>query len=87
MALEDEVDEELGGGEEEIEDEGAPGEGGAEEERAVEPEDEVDDERCDEGLVEAAGVGCGQGLDCFLEGVSGGLVELYVCCGQGIIGR
>lgn len=69
LALENEVDEELGGGEEEVEEERSAGEGGAEEEGAVEPEEEVDYEGRDEGLVEAAGVGCGEGFDCFLGGM------------------
>lgn len=70
MALEDEVDEELGGGEEEVEDQGAPGEAGAEDERAEEPEQAVEEGGCNEGLIQAAGVCCGEGLYCFLRGMS-----------------
>jgi hypothetical protein len=66
LLLEEEVDEELRGREGKVEKQRLAGEAGAEEEGAEEPEDEVDNEGEDEGLVEAARVGCGERLDCFL---------------------
>lgn len=69
LTLEEEVDEDLRGREDEVEDQRLAGERGAEEERAVEPEEQVDDEGDEGGLVEAARVCCGERLDCFLERV------------------
>lgn len=67
MTLEDKVDEELRRGENDVESERAPCEAGAEEQGAEEPEEAVEEGGCDEGLVEAARVGCGEGFDCFLD--------------------
>lgn len=65
-ALELEVYEELRGGEDEVEDQRAAREAGAEDEGAQQPEEAVDEEGCIEGLVEAARVGCGEGFGGFL---------------------
>jgi hypothetical protein len=74
------LDEQLGGGEEEVKDEGAAGEGGVEEEGADQPEQEVDEEGEVEGLVEAGGVGGSEGFGGFLGGVSRGLnVDCGIC--------
>ena len=66
LTLEQEVDEELGGGEDEVQDQRAAREGGAEEEGAQDPEEAVEGEGEVEGLVEAARVVGGEGLGGFL---------------------
>jgi hypothetical protein len=66
LTLEEEVDEELGAGEDEVQDQRAAREGGAEEEGAQDPEEAVDGEGEVEGCVEAARVVGGEGLGGFL---------------------
>lgn len=65
------VDEELGRGEHEIQDQRAAGEGGAEYEGAQQPEQGVEGQREVEGEVQAARVGGGEGLGGFLVSVLG----------------
>lgn len=66
QALEVEVDEELGGREEEVEEERCAGEGAAPEDCAQQPEEEVDGNGEVEGLVQAGDIRGGQGFGCFL---------------------
>jgi hypothetical protein len=66
LALEEELDQELGGGEQNIQKQGPACEGGAVEEAAQEPVQAVDEEREVEGLVEARCVGGGEGFGGFL---------------------
>lgn len=66
LALEQEVDQELGAGEDEVQDQRAAREGGAEEEGAQDPEEAVDGEGEVEGCVEAARVVGGEGFGGFL---------------------
>lgn len=68
LPLEGELDEDLGRGEEEVEEEGAPREAGVEEDGAEEPEEAVDEEGEVEGLVEAGRVGGREGFGGFLGG-------------------
>jgi hypothetical protein len=70
LPLEEELDEQLGGGEEEVEDERAPSEGAEVEESADEPEEAMNEEGQVEGLVEAGGVGGGEVFGGFLWGVN-----------------
>lgn len=72
-----ELDEELGRGEYEVQDDGFATEGRAEDEGAEEPPEEVDGEGDIEGLVEAFDVGGCEGFGSFLWGVS---VCLCVVC-------
>jgi hypothetical protein len=73
LALEEELDEQLGGGEKQVEKQRAAGEGGVVEDEAEEPEEEVDEEGEVEGLVEASGVGGREGFGGFLEVVLVGI--------------
>jgi hypothetical protein len=65
-ALELQVDEQLRGREEEVEQQAAAGEGGAVDEGAQQPVEEVDEEGQVEGEIEALGIGGGQRLGGFL---------------------
>ena len=64
------VDEQLWSGEDDVEDQTAPGEGAAEEEGAEQPEEAMDGEGDVESLIKAAGVVRGEGFGRFLGSVS-----------------